>query len=235
MRQISASAAREATVLASLHTGSCMAYAAAVAEALTDLGSRPSDERRERAAILSAMSSNPFVTRPVRASWASGSRLGDAAHGGLHEADPGPARRRLRPLEQRGVLAEGASDHREREAWVGDMDALRAPDVVASQGVAFATMDNAKAALRPRRRHMGWALRPAAGARRVDGARRAVAAGVLDRPTHCRARAPEAMGRRTDVARTVLGSPGQVPRGRSSPSEDGRLRKGLDRCRGKVT
>jgi hypothetical protein len=226
-------AASEAAALGPLHDGTGTAYASDATAAIHALAAQSMSERGERARLLGAIEGGAGrVSGGIQIS------LGGSLLGPPLSADY--MKTILRPLSdlvvllRQGSLPINATEQREQAAWNRDLEALRSPAVEASAAMAWAAADIAKD--QPERavavwtQHCGVLLRLGESMVHVQELQLGY---WVDRLTGALVRLKQ-----WDEALAWLVRYFNLPsryRDRSSASEEERLRKRLERCRGKVT
>jgi hypothetical protein len=228
-------AAREASALGKLHTGSGPAYAGEVASVISDLSSRPASEQEERAKIVTAIEDRAGDARGIRISL-SGADIGSPLGMPLSTDYMKLIRRPisdLRQFRQRGVLSESVDERRASEAWARDHEALHSPVVQASNEAAFAatdmTMTDPEGAIAVWKPHCELLMALGESMVHVEQLQLGY---WIDRISAALVRVKrwdEAIG----WLEKYYGLPERY-RGRSSASEDERLKKRLERCRRKL-
>ncbi|HET9177391.1 MAG TPA: hypothetical protein VFQ24_03450 [Terriglobia bacterium] len=224
-------AEHETQLLAAIHGGTGSSYGSEVAEVIALLRDEPLSDRQARAKLIAEISQNRDTAMKgagITLTIGDGSPLGVPLTPDYFKAILLPIDR-LRIMQRTGRLPESEEDQCEREAWLRESEVFRRAEYTAAQRRAFGAMDIAKAnpeaAIKVFSEHCEYLL--TLGRSMVHVQELQVGYWV-DRLTGALVRL-----KRWREAQQWLQRYFALPqryRDRSSPSEEDRLEKRLDRC-----
>jgi hypothetical protein len=226
-----AAAEREALALASLHDGSGRSYGIEVAEAIADLRSQAALERQSRAQVLRAIDQSGGLDIGgigIKVTFGDTSPLGTPLSAAYFKVISSSVND-LSTMQRIGRLPQTDEDRRTREAWARDMGALNTPEAKAASEAAFAAVGLAKtdpdAAVQQFSTYCNFLLDLGRSTLHVEQLQLGF---WVDRLTATLVRL-----KRWREALQWLERYFALPeryRGRSSPSEETRLEKRIERC-----